>query len=147
MEQYIADKRVLGVTVVDEKTPAQSEMVKVIFEDNTEEVMPKMRFELVVTGEISNASAVQAKIREKVGSTLYSILHEYGVKFGEIEGIVDSCVQFANSGLEKATDILFKNTQQFLPLIEINKILIQNAKNGDNESSSAGSGVDSENKK
>lgn len=143
MNSYIADKKVLTVSVLeDRKSPNGSEMVKVSFKDGTEEIMPKLRFELIVTSEISDLSGVQKLVREKVGSTMFSILHEYGIKFGEIEGAVDACVNYANAGLQKATDILFGYPQSNLPLIEINNILIKNAKESSDGATPTGSGPD-----
>lgn len=144
MEKFIADKKVLTVTVLeDQTTPTKQEMVKVTFTDESTETMPKLRFELISTEKVSDATGVQNKIKEKVGADLFSLLHEYGIKFGEIEGVVETCVNFANAGLERATDVLFGFTQRNLPLIEINKIVLEDAKKNNNGASSTGSTADS----
>ncbi len=148
MEQYIADKKVLGVTQLEDiTTPGGAGMVEVLYEDNSKEVMPVARFDIIKTEAISDASTVQKTIKERVGSMLYSILHEYGIMFGEVEGCVDTCVNYANAGLEKSTDILFGKTQKFLPLIEINNILIKHAKESGDGATSTGGGADSEDQK
>lgn len=151
MEKYIGNKKILAVVEIakeTEVTPAQNEMVSVSFEDGTNEVMPKLRYELIVTDTVSSASGIQETLNKKVGAGVYSMLHEYGIKFGEIDGIMDNCVNLANSGFHKAQDILFKCSQSDIPLNEINKILLKDyAEQNNNGVASTGSGVDSENKK
>ncbi len=130
MEHYIANKKVLTVIgPLDQKTPAGNEMVKVAFEDGTEEIMPKTRFELIVTEEKSDATVVQNKLKMKVGAMLFSVLHEYGIKMGETNDISDAMIRLVNTGYEKARDIKFGSEFLDLPLIEVNKILLENATN------------------
>lgn len=149
MESYIGEKKVVGITILEGvKTPTQQEMVKVIFENGDNEIMPKLRFELINTKDISDASAVQEKIKDKVGSTLFSVLHEYGMLVGEIEGVLDRCSEHVNSGLQKAEDIMFKNVRSKIPLIDINNILLEDRKNNatttsDDATASSGSEPDS----
>lgn len=150
MEKYIADRKVLAVVEIpmeEHKTPAGNEFVSVNFEDGTKEVMPKMRYELISTNEQSDLSEVQKKLNNTIGANLFGALHEFGVKFGEVDGIMDVCVNLANSGFHKAQDIMFGFKQPDIPLNEINKILDEDyAKQNSNGATSTGSGVDPENK-
>ncbi len=140
MEKFIADKKVLTVEVLtDEKTPVGSEMVKIIFEDSTTEIMPKVRFELIVTDTISDATTVQKKVSSRVGAMMYSTMHEYGIKMGEINNVTDACVSLANAGYERARDALFGFEFLDLPLIEINKTLIHATSKSNDGASSTGS--------
>ena len=137
MEQYIEDKKVLGVTILEEKTPGGNSMVSVAFEDGTFEVMPEARFNIIKTSEISNASQVQEKILSQVGAVLYGMLHEYGIKMGEAEEVLNSTSTYINSGYEKARDIIWGISHRKLPLIQINKILIkEHAKENNNGTTS-----------
>lgn len=140
MEQYIEDKKILGVVLVeDEKTPSKEDIVKVMFEDGSSETMPKRRLELISTDEISDGSSVQEKIKKEVGAVLFGALHEYGIKMGEVDGILDSVTNYANLGYQKARDIKWGGiSHEFLPLLEVNKVLIQNAKESNNGTPSTG---------
>lgn len=147
-QQYIAEKKVLGVEKVEEQTPAKNEMVKVLFEDSSVEIMPKMRFDIIVTNKISDASTVQKTLKEKVSATLYGALHEYGVKYGEADEIINYAADLVNVGYEAARDIIWGFEHRFLPLNEINKVLVKNnAKQSNNGVGSEGGGADIVNSK
>lgn len=147
MENYIADKKVLAISVLEDiKTPAKNEMVKVMFEDGTEEIMPKRRYEMIVTPTISDASSVQTKIQNHVGSYLFGTLHEFGIKMGEVENILNATSDFVNGGYVKARNIKWGYEHEFLPLIEVNNVLLENnAKQDNNGTTSDGSGTDTQN--
>jgi len=146
METFIADKKVLTTEVlVNEKTPVGSEMVKVTFEDETTEVMPKARFELITTNSKSDATSVQKKVSSRVGALMYSTMHEYGIKMGEINNVTDACVSLANAGYERARDALFGFEFLDLPLIEINKTLIHATSKNNDGTSPVGSEAHSSN--
>lgn len=143
MEQYIADKKVLGVTIEEIKTPGGQEMVKVLFENQISEIMPKLRFDTIVTEKVSDLTTVQNTIKDRVGKSLFSVMHEYGLKVGEIDGATDACTEFANEGLRKSSDILYGVEKPDITLNQINSILLkQYAKENSDGSSSTGSGSD-----
>jgi hypothetical protein len=146
MEQYISDKKILGVTEIEKQTPAGNKMVEVIFEDNSKEVMPKMRFDIIVSDEISNASKVQEVISSTVGSYLLGVLHEYGIKMGEADNILNATGDAVNVGYEKARDLKWGISHRFLPLLDVNDVLRENyAKQNSDGTSSTGSGSNQEN--
>lgn len=142
MEKYIGEKKVMFVPnlLEGEKTPGGQEIVEVNYEDGSKEIMPKLRFELIVTDVVSNTSEVQEKIKTKVGATLFGMMHEYGLKFSEVDGVLDTCTNLVNSGFHKAQDILFGFNQSDIPLNVINKILLKDyADKNSNGTSSVGS--------
>lgn len=141
MEQYIAKKRITAVVELEEKTPAKSDMVEVCFDDGKKEIMPKVRFELIVTPEISDDSEVQKKVVARVGSVLFGALHEYGIKWGEVNQVSDAMVKLVENGMEKATDIIWGTDKPGIALNEIQKVLLKNhAKENNNGAGSEGSG-------
>lgn len=144
MEKFIGPKKVMTVVELEEKTPLGNDMVKVCFEDETFLVMPKVRYELISSEVISDLTEVQNKVRARVGSMLYSTLHEYGVLMGEVNGISDAMIDLVNNGYEKAREIKFGFEHLELPLIEVNNILKNETKNSDG-ATSTGSGSDTEN--
>lgn len=147
MEQYIAKKRVSAVIELEEKTPAKNDMVEVCFDDQTKEKMPKARFEVIVTPETSDDTVVMNKILARVGAVLFGTLHEYGIKWGEVNQASDAMVKLCENGMEKASDILFGFDKPSIPLIEINNVLVKNhAKQDTNGTASTGGGSDTQNK-
>lgn len=126
MEQFIGDKKILGVEESIGKTPAGNDMVKVLFDDNKFEIMPKVRFELIVTPEVSDATKVMEKLLARVGAVLFGTLHEYGAKWGEVNQMSDVMVKLCESGMEKASDIMWGFDKPSIPLIEINNVLVKN---------------------
>lgn len=140
-EQYIADKKILGVTESEIKTPGGVNMIKVLFEDNTFEVMPRMRFEIVVSDKMSDATTVQNSIKDAVGKSLFLVMHEYGIKTGEIDGVLDQCTEFVNNGLKKASDILFGFERADITLNTINHILLEQHAKENNDGAGSTGGV------
>lgn len=137
------------VVELEDKTPAGNDMVEVAFEDGTKEQMPKARFELIATDEVMDPAMVLAKIKARVGAILFGTLHEYGVKWGEVNGMSDAMIDLVNNGFKKASDLKWGFEKEMIPLIEVNKVLITNYarnKENDNGAGSTGSGPDSENK-
>lgn len=149
MEQYIEDKKIVTVALLEEKTPNELEMVEVHFEDGTKEKMPKMRFELIVTEQKSDATSVRKNLIARISALCFGSFHEYGVKMGEVNEIVDGITGLVNNGFTKAQDIMWGVDYLGIPLIEVNNVLIKKhvGKQEDNNgSTSSGSGVDTENK-
>jgi hypothetical protein len=124
MDTFIGEKRIASAAVIEEKSPAGNEMVKVVYEDGAEEVMPKLRSELLISDKRSDASTVQSTLKVRVAAMMYSTLHEYGVKMGEVNSIIDAVTLLVNSGYDKARTLKFGFEFDQLPLIEINKILL-----------------------
>jgi len=146
MNQYIKDKKIEMIVAIDKFTPLQNEMVKVVFEDGSEEVMPKLRFELIVTEEISTPSEVKKVLESRVAALIFGTLHEYGAKLGEFNGISDAVVSLINNGFRRAEEIVFGHEYTDIPLIEVNDILLkQYAKEYDDGTTPLGGGVDPEN--
>jgi len=129
MEQYIGTEKILTVFALeDNKTPTGETMVEVTFDDGKKEIMPKKRLELLTTNEISDATAAHITLKAHVASVLYGVLHEYGIRMGEINSVCDGMVDLANNGFAKASNILFKTEDKdFISLNSVNDILIENA--------------------
>ena len=127
MDKFIAEKKVLGTVVLEGvKSPAGNEMVEVNFEDGSKEIMPKLRYEMITTNEISDASTVQKTIHSRVSETLYATMHEYGILLGEVEEILNYVSNLTNSGYEKAHDVIWGFPHYKLPLNKINAVLLEN---------------------
>lgn len=149
MEHFIEDKQVELVVVLDEKTPGGNDMVEIKFTDGTKEKMPKMRFELIVSETVSEVGSIKRKLDARLGALLFGTLHEYGIKIGEVNSISDAMVALVNNGFKKAEEIVFGCEYGEIPLININKILLDNhgqKQKDTNGTASDGSGTDKQDK-
>lgn len=144
---YIKDKKVLGITTIDKKTPSGGEMIQVLFENGATAIMPKTRYNLVKSNEVLDASKFQMNVRRSVGSIVYGILHEYGLTFGETNNVLDEAAELTQSAADKATNILFNvEYPEDRTVNQINDILIEHDhKNNNNETTPAGGGSDTKN--
>lgn len=144
--KYIAEKAIVAVVELDEKTPQGNDMVEVCFEGSKEK-MPKKRFELIATEEVSDATTVQNKVRDSLSSIILGMFNEYGVKMGETEPIFGCIAGLVNSGFTKAQDVMWGVDFQGISLLAVNDVLKKNYdKENNNGAGSEGSGSDSENK-
>lgn len=142
MEQYYGDKKIMGVTQLEQLTPTGNEMVKIIFEDGSEVITTKLRLDTLGTDEISDPTTMQNTIKAKVASMLFATLHEYGIMWGEINGIMDATVLLADAGFKKANDIQWGTEQDLISLNQINSVLAKDyAAKNNNGASSIGSGA------
>lgn len=141
MEQYIGEKKVILVPSLFEgtKTPAGHDMVEVNYEDGTREIMPKARFEIIVTDVKSTPSDVQNTLKTKVGGVLYGVLMEYGILMGEADSIINESADLVNAGYEKARDIKWGIAHRLLPLNEINNVLVTHMKDAKQDNNGASS--------
>lgn len=143
MEQYYGLNKIIAVVAIDEKTPTGGEMVEMAFENNTKEKTTKLRFEFLVSNEPCDPSTIQQKINARLGALLFSTLHEYGIKVGEVNGISDAVVQLVNAGQSKAEQLMWGFDYDNIPLLEINSVLLKHAKSTENTDggTSTGSGT------
>ena len=144
--QYIAEKGIITVVELDEKTPQGNDMVEVCFEGSKEK-MPKKRFEFIVTDKVSDASEVQMKIKSGLASLILGMFNEFGIKMGETELIFGAAAGLVNDGFTKAQDLMWGVEYGDISLVEVNKVLKENYdKKNNNGVGSEGSGPNSENK-
>lgn len=142
MDQYYGADKIMGVVVLEETTPGEAEMVEVLFESGEKFVTSKQRFDLLVTEEPSDATEIQGKVNARVGALCYSLLHEYDVVVGEVNGVADAMVALVTEGHKKAASLLFGQEYLDIPLLGINKILYKNAQENNDGASPEGSESD-----
>lgn len=144
--QYIAEKEIIGVVELDVKTPQGNDMVEVSFEGSKIK-MPKKRFELIVTNEVSDATTVQNKVKFGLASIILGLFNEYGITMGETELIFGAAAGLVNDGFTKAQDLMWGVDYQGISLIDVNNVLKANYdKENNNGLGSEGSGSNSEDK-
>ena len=113
-------------------------MVEVSFENGTKEIMPKKRLETV--GKSSEEKGKPLEDRQILQDTLANILlgvfMEYGVKVGEVDGILNSTVIRINKLFDSTYEMQFGFEKPNTPISVLNKIEVENFKkqNGDQTS-------------
>jgi len=131
MEQYIGQEKIQDVLDLEnQKTPGGESIVEVTFEGGKKEVMPKRRLELLVVSAEEGYETIEIrnKINAQIGAMIFGLMHEYGIKVGEVDSLVDHTVNLVNNAHSKAKEILIGFEQLETPLNIINKILIEDAK-------------------
>lgn len=123
---YLADQKVKAFSLVEKKTPGDKEMVKVELMNGGSEEIPLLRFEAMRTFKASDATNARDRLVNKVSSTIYAIMHEYGVKLEEVDAIFNKTVGLINDGATKASNILWDvSDASKRDLIMINDILLK----------------------
>lgn len=140
-QDYVGDKAVTSVIDTEKKTPLGGKMLKVCYENGTYEYMPEKRFLIIKTDKPSDASTVRGMLlahsTREIGSVVYGMLHEFGVKLSEVEPILNQAVVLANAASEKATNLLWMvDFADERTLNQINDILLEHVANKHNNAGS-----------
>ena len=139
MEQYIGDRKIMLVMELPEmKTPGGADMVEVSFENGTKEVMPKKRLETIAISSETPGEPLKDKqiLKDTLGNTIIAVLMEYGIKDGEVLDVLNAAMDRKNKMVANVYKIKYGFTEDETPLIELNKIEVENFKkeNGDQAS-------------
>jgi hypothetical protein len=104
---YIADKRVKGLRITEFTTPLGGEIVEVQFEDGSVIEMPKKRYDTTRTYKQSDATRERDRITEEAAHHILAVLHEWGVRFGELNNLLDAVVKSVQRAHDDATHKLW----------------------------------------
>lgn len=136
---YVGEKKVRGIREVAQVTPLGSGIVEVEFIDKTVELMPKIRYEAIVSHKSLDPSACNERFTKKVASNIYGMLLEYGVKLSEVDHIIQQTIGLVNGASVKATNTLWGvEYEDQRTLSMINDVLIKHG----NGITATGSGSD-----
>ena len=61
----------------------------------------------MATMEVSDLTKANITLKSQVASVVYGVFHEYGIKLGEVNSIIDGIVDLVNNGFEKASNIIW----------------------------------------
>lgn len=124
-ELYIEDKKILTVEPVEnEMTPLGDPIFLIKFDDDTQTKMTMAKFILMQTDHKSDATAMRAVLTKEIGSKIYGMLMEYGVKFSEIDPCLNETIRLINDGQNVALNILWGNEIYDRSLLDVNKVLL-----------------------
>lgn len=144
-QSYIGSKKVTGVRAIeDEKTPQGGQMTEVQFEDGSIEKMPDIRYKAMLSDSKSDASSAQDKLLKHVAGTIYGYMHEFDIRIGESQPLINEIIDLVNSGAIRATNLLWGvEHSDERSLLSINRVLQQKygAGDGNDEGASNGEGA------
>jgi len=120
---YIEEKKVKEMTVIGE-SPIGDPVFNVSFEEGADMQLSQKKFECVRTTEKSDATTSLEVLVKKIGSELYAVLVEYGIKFAEVDPLLNEVVRLINDGQNKAQDILWGNEAYDRSLLDVNRVLL-----------------------
>lgn len=124
VDVYIEEKKVVNATPIEDTTPAGDAIYKIKFDDESEVTMTNRKFQAIQTIEKSDATSARAALTKEVGKRMYALLMEYGVKFSEIDPILNETVRLVNDGQNAALDILWGNEGYDRSLLDVNRVLL-----------------------
>lgn len=82
--RFLGAKQVSEAEATDERTPGGTRILKVSFEDGTEEHISELMYEVSVTGEASGPSELRDRRCKAVVAIVLAALREWGVKASEL---------------------------------------------------------------
>ena len=115
-KSFVGPKEVIGVTVIDTKTPSGKDIVKILFaDDSLPEIMPLDTFELVVTDEPKDWNYLRDKRYEKLMIELTKCVLEADIVFHDIHHVTDELKKKLETAFDRATSYLWtKDDRQFI---------------------------------
>lgn len=154
VDVYVEEKKVKTVIPVEgETTPLGEAIYKITFEDDSEVVMSSRKFQAVQSLEQSDATTARNELAKEIGKQIYGLMVEYGLKFSEIDPVLNETVRLANDGQNTANDILWGNEAYDRSLLDVNRVLLTKygkeeteTSAGDDGAAPEGSSVDSADK-
>ena len=126
MEQkiFFEEKEVASVETTDEKTPLGDAVYVVRFSEGGETKMTIKKFTAMQTTEKSDATAARAALAKEVATKIYALFMEYGLKFSEIDPVINESLRLINDGKNAALDILWGNEAYDRSLLDVNRVLL-----------------------
>ena len=139
MQKYIGAKKVTSVIDLGKDGNASSiEMVQVNFEDDTQEIIPKLRYEIISTLEPSDFSGIQKTITNTVGAMIFAVFNAYGITMSEVPIALNYAEEQVNTNYRKSRDLLFGVDHEALMINQINNIIENHAKENSGGTASVG---------
>jgi len=137
MAEFYEDKEVRSVEKTEDKMPAGTPIVKVVFTDDSVELMSEVRFNTMKSAEATDATKSREALTKKVGSQLYGILVEYGLRLNEIDPCFDQAVQLTNNVVEQAEKVMWKVLSgKHRTLKQVNDVLLEHYANTESKTDS-----------
>jgi len=124
---WLEEKSVEDITLADEKTPLGDIIYNIKFGNGfgPDVKMAAKKYHVIRTLEKSDASSARERLVKKVGADVYALMLEYGLKFSEIDPVLNEVVRLINDGQNHAIDYLWGNEAYDRSLLDVNRVLLQ----------------------
>lgn len=149
MSQYIGSHEIKEVKELDLKTPLGEPIYEVSFlpaktEDGKEytpetDLMPKKLFDLVVTEELSDLTAVRDKQIKEMTRQILTIMAEWGLRYNDWEYLVSFLQASNQDAVDTATKQLYGVSNYKRNLLHTHKVLSSAESNGGSSDNSGDS--------
>ena len=104
---YVEALEVVKYEPTGKLSPLGEPILKVEYKGGTSEEMTRMRFKTVQSSKPSDATIAREQLLKAVSEKYYAIAIEYGVRFSEMDALINSFVKLANDSQSKANCILW----------------------------------------
>jgi len=151
---FFEEKEIADVKVLDVKTPLGDTIYEVSFGNGFGDPMQmtNKKYAAMRTVTKSDATTARESLVKKIGSEVYALMLEYGLKFSEIDPTLNEVVRLINDGQNTAIDFLWGNNANFRSMLDVNRVLLEKYEStkkaadekGDDGAASAGSTPDTE---
>lgn len=116
--RFIGPNKVVGVVILEEKTPKGKNLVKVMYESNSvpAEVMPMVTFETLVSEQPKDWNWVRDQRYAELLKEIAGLCLEYDVVFSDIGALCQAIKNKLEASFDRATNYLWtKDDAQFIP--------------------------------
>lgn len=105
--QYIGPFHVLGVSLMEHKTPTGGEILRVQFEAGHTKIMTKRTFDMLVRPEPRDATSVEEEFLNVVVNGFFEYLKEYDLTAIQLESLLLQTSRVAKGMFDRASHIAF----------------------------------------
>jgi hypothetical protein len=121
---FIEEKQVKEIVKTGDKTPLNGEVFLVKFEEGEPMRLSESKFNAIKTKEKSDATSARNALVKDLGGKMYAAFMEYGLKFSEIDPVLNEIVRLVNDGQNHAMDLLWGNSAYDRSLLDVNRVLL-----------------------
>ncbi len=121
---FVEEKRVKMIKATEEKTPLGDAIFEVTFEEGEMLLMTRAKFEAMRTKQKSTATDARNALCTELGRKIYALMCEYGLKFSEVDPVLNETVRLTNDNQNHAMDILWGNEAYDRSLLDVNRVLL-----------------------
>lgn len=126
--KYIGSQKIKEVKTSSRKTYFGNEVLRIIYENGTEEELPKEVVNIIVSDNERDLTSVREDFVKPIVEKIIAILLEAEVKIIDVDYIFQKATVSLNQNIEEAIDKLTGKDRYTRTLADIHEILIKNGK-------------------
>jgi hypothetical protein len=128
IERYIGPNKVMTIANSDRKTYLGNKVVKIQYENKTEEEMPEKVFETAWTPEKSDLTQLRTKIINPIIEKFMALILDSEIRLVDVEYLFGTATALINQHLENANTLLWKKEPYERTLVDVHEVLTKNGK-------------------